>query len=91
MWPHHLLGKNRKKLTLQQQQQDFDITAALKTRKPLRKTTMATLMEGMDSKGAVDQQQQQQVQNRLRGRKPSIEIGQLVVLSLFTIAFSVQR
>lgn len=86
-----MLGKNRKKSTLQQQQQDFDITAALKTRKPLRKTTMATLMEGMDSKGAVDQQEQQQVQNRLRGRKPSIELGQLVVLSLFTIAFSVQR
>ena len=64
---------------MQQQQPDFDITAALKTRKPLRKTTMATLMEGMDSKGGVDlkqQQQQQQLENRLRGRKLNIGLGQ---------------
>ena len=69
---------------MQQQQPDFDITAALKTRKPLRKTTMATLMEGMDSRGGVDlqqqqQQQQQQLESRLRGRKPSIGLGRLVV------------
>ena len=71
---------------MQQQQQDFDITTALKTRKPLRKTTKATMMEGMDSKGDVDLQQQ--LQSRLKGRKLSTELGESVVLSscnLFTI------
>lgn len=64
---------------MQQQQHDFDITTALKTRKPLRKTTMATLMEGMESKGGVDLQQQ--LQNKLKGRKLSIDLGQSLVIS----------
>lgn len=75
-----MIGKSRKVSVMQQQQQDkqFDITTALRTRKPLRKTTLATLMEEVDGKGGMDTQQ---LQNRLKGRKLSITQGQSVVLT----------
>lgn len=87
-----MLGKSRKVSVMLQQDKQFDITTALKTRKPLRKTTMATLMEEVDSKGGMDTHQQ--LQSRMKGRKLSIERGMSLVLTLsihMVFAFSVQR
>ena len=56
----------------------FDITEALKTRKPLRKTTRANLMGGAGSggRGSEGQDLQQQLQKKLREKKLStIEQG----------------
>lgn len=62
------------------QDKQFDIATALKSRKPLRKTTTATLMEGMGpgvkGGGGGGMDLQQQIQSRLKGRKLSVELGQ---------------
>lgn len=46
----------------------FDITEALKARKPLRKTTKASLMGGGDENGGINLQQQ--LKNKVKGKKP---------------------
>ena len=71
-------GKTRKKSVLQQQQDNqFDIAAALKSRRPLRKTTTATMIEGLGTPAGGDSggNLQQQLQSRMKGRKLSTERG----------------
>ena len=68
-----LLGKSRLTQKAMEDNQ-FDITEALKTRKPLRRTTKPNLMGSSgDGAGGMDKQ----LQNQLKGRKLStIEQGQ---------------
>ena len=69
-----VLGKTRKPV-LRNGNQEFDITAALKTRKPLRKTTKVNLIEGAGP-GGRGSDLQQRLQSQLKGMKLSTEIGQ---------------
>ena len=66
-------GKTRKSLVFQKQ--SIDIAAALKSRKPLRKTSMATnfALEGVGLQGGG---LQQQLASKLKGKKLSFEQGE---------------
>ena len=73
---HLVPGKTRKPV-LQNGNQEFDIATALKTRKPLRKTTKVNLIEGAGS-GDQSSGLQQQLQSKLKGMKLTTEIGQSI-------------